>query len=179
MTQYVDSKGTVYQIELDACQFDMVRVNTGLDFCSMDASAYETIDTNEIELVKVLAWLCGVQFKEFARSCTGDALERGKGALLGAAADFFPPKKWSELQSTLTNRATTRGALTEFRTAMEVLPDGMKAGAEGALMDIIKSQMGDIDLAGSADTPSATGQDVTPSNSATDLPESAEQPPED
>lgn len=141
MSQYVDNNGEVHQIEFDAYMLHMIKVDTGLDFADLGAGAYEMVDANEIELVRVLARICGVQFKTFAKTCTGDAITSGKEAILEAAADFFPPLKWSELQVSLTKRKAAREELAEMRTAMELMPDEMKQGANEALAEVMKDQI--------------------------------------
>ena len=194
MAKFTDSKGEERTISFDAFVLDEVEQATGIDLADLSGNGYATIGQNSTALVKVLAALCGESFKAFAPSITGQTIVDGRQAVLEAAADFFPPSEWSEIQSSLEKSKGLKKAIADGKelaelgevletirpilATIEAMPPEMKAGAKAEMLKAIEEAGGTAsDLEQLEALASAGGQAVTPSNAAIDLPASAESQP--
>ena len=117
MSVFRDANGAEWDIQLDAFGIEDVKRETGIDLADISASGWLAVETDASAVGRVLAVLCGEQIRAcksnsraFARLVRGDAIQRGRQALLAEGADFFPATEWSEIQSSLTKRKSSKDA---------------------------------------------------------------------
>ena len=103
MATFKDSEGGKRQFEFDAFNLDRIRSEHSIDLADLSGSGFAKID-NDIDLVKVLAVIFVEDLKDMARVIRGKVIDKARAAVMEAAADFFPPRRWSEIQSNLAKR---------------------------------------------------------------------------
>ncbi len=193
MSTFRDIKGDEWQVQLDAFAIEEAKRETGVDLADISAGGWFAIATDASAVGRVLAVLCGEEIRTckltsraFARLVRGEAIQRGRQALLDEGADFFPPTEWSEMQSSLTKRKSSKAQTDQLNligldNAAKILPlaeafmrlDGMTQ------RQLVEEARASTDSPTSGESGYASGQESTPPTSATGWPASAESPPAD
>ena len=193
MSVFRDANGAEWDIQLDAFGIEDVKRDTGIDLADISASGWLAVETDASAVGRVLAVLCGEQIRAcksnsraFARLVRGDAIQRGRQALLAEGADFFPASEWSAMLSNLKKRKATRDQTDQLNllgldNATKMLPLAeafmrLDAVTQQKLVDEAKAS---TDSPTSGDGESASGPANTPPTSVTGLPESVESAPAD
>lgn len=170
--QFTDACERTWKLaDLDPFVIEEVRSAAKVDLADLGGETLATLERDPVALAKVLEVLCGpCDRKELARGLRKDGIERAFVAVRGAVEDFFPPKRWSELQSHLKSRREADAVFAKLKPLMNMLtsqdvPQAMREAVMAAVTDEIQ---GSIASSRSATSPSAAGQDATPSNAASD-----------
>lgn len=172
---FTDACGKSWKIaDLDPFVIEEVRSAAKVDLADVGGEVLTTLERDPVVLAKVLAVLCGpCDDKELAKGLRKDGIERAFEAVRGAVEDFFPPKRWSELQSNLKSRRDADAVFEKLKPLMDMLtgpgvPQAMREAVMAAVTDEIHGS-----IASSRSTvasPSASGQDVNPLSAASDSP---------
>jgi hypothetical protein len=188
MSVFKDCNGDEWRVQLDAFAIADAKKETGIDLADLSAGGWLAVATDASAVGRVLAVVCSEEIKsrkmtakDFARKVRGEAIQRGRDALIEEAVDFFPPSEWSAIRANLSKR-TKQAAQSE---AMEVAKNQANLipllEAFTRLPPNIQERLlqsgGDTSSLISEDNESAAGPTGTPSPSATDSLESAESPP--
>ena len=193
MSVFRDANGAEWDIQLDAFGIEDVKRETGIDLADISASGWLAVETDASAVGRVLAVLCGEQIRAcksnsraFARLVRGDAIQRGRQALLDEGADFFPATEWSEIQSSLTKRKSSKTQTDQLNligldNATKILPLAeafmrLDAMTQHQLMDEARAS---TDSPTSGESGYVSGQESTPPTSATGSPASVESAPAD
>jgi hypothetical protein len=193
MSIFRDLDGNEWPVQLDAFAIEEVKCETGIDLADISAGGWLAIATDAAAVGRVLAVLCGedvrtrkMTSRAFARLVRGDAIPRGRQTLLDEGADFFPASEWSEMQSSLTKRRSSKTQTDQLNligldNATKILPLAeafmrLDAMTQQQLVDEARAS---TDSPTSADAASASGPENTPPTSATVSPANAESPPAD
>ena len=193
MSVFRDANGAEWDIQLDAFGIEDVKRDTGIDLADISASGWLAVETDASAVGRVLAVLCGEQIRAcksnsraFARLVRGDAIQRGRQALLAEGADFFPATEWSEIQSSLTKRKSSKTQTDQLNligldNATKILP---LAEAFMRLDAMTQQQLMDEARASTASPTSGesgyvSGQESIPPTSVTGSPASVESAPAD
>lgn len=192
MSTFRDASGDEWRVQLDAFGIEDAKRETGVDLADISAGGWLAIATDAAAVGRVLAVLCGEQIRErklnsrqFARLVRGDAIERGRQALLDEGADFFPPSEWSAMRSSLTKRLESKQQTDQLNligldNATKILPLAeafMRLDTLTQQRLIEEAETESTDLPMSEGDGSATGQESTPEISAIGSLASAEWPP--
>ena len=189
MAYFKDITGQEWSIEFDGLLLDRARSETSLDLGDLSGKAYVTIENDIASLVKVLAVLCREQIETrkvtreaFAKLIRKDVIVDAIAAIMAAAADFFPTRTWSAVQSRLSAASQMYQETQAIAPLMEILnspsiPERMKEAVLDAMAEEMKRKSeGAGTSTSSTKSPeenSASGQDVTPSSAATVAPANA------
>ena len=179
MSQFKDANNESWQVVFDGLLLDEVFQATDVDLADISAGGLADIEQDAKKLVRVLTVVCGDELKErgiaardFSRRIYGESITRAQVAIVSAAANFFPPKQWSEILSRLDQQ---RG-FNEQWAAMQPLvsklnhpslPSAMKEAVMSAIAQGIDKGMTaptatSTSPNSTATEASATGQDPTP-----------------
>jgi len=179
MSQFKDANNESWQVVFDGLLLDEVFQATDVDLADISAGGLADIEQDAKKLVRVLTVVCGDELKErgiaardFSRRIYGESITRAQVAIVSAAANFFPPKQWSEILSRLDQQ---RG-FNEQWAAMQPLvsklnhpslPSAMKEAVMAAIAQGIDKGMTaptatSTSPNSTATEASATGQDPTP-----------------
>ena len=171
MAAFKDQNGKEWTVTLDAPKIRSVRNECKLDLAAIDDRPYERMYDDTILLVDVLWVLCREQAQkanitdvQFGEALVGDTIERATEAVLAAILDFFPSRKRTLLQTLASKGQRLREV--SIAKAMERLND---PGLEERLLAAMDAQ-----------TEAALNEAIsklTPSTSATSLPESSASTP--
>ena len=108
MSQFKDANNESWQVVFDGLLLDEVFQATDVDLADISAGGLADIEQDAKKLVRVLTVVCGDELKErgiaardFSRRIYGESITRAQVAIVSAAANFFPPKQWSEILSRL------------------------------------------------------------------------------
>ncbi len=186
MPSFKDTSDREWIIRFDGLLLDDLRNERGINLADISGADYLRIETDAGALTKAVCFLIADQFKtavpaitekQFAASFTGEVHEAAIAAIWSAAKVFFPPKKWSALQSSCSTRKQFQQQWEEMRPMLARLnqPDMPQALQDG-IMEALKEAfqgMSHSDLRTFADQASATGQEVSQLKSALNLPDSA------
>ena len=145
MRQFVDLDGRSWDVALDGFSLGELR-DKGVDIVQ-DGLFY--IEQREDVLLKALAILCREQItkhqlsdRAFARGIAGVAIEQAFEAVRGAAEDFFPPKRWSEIQSRSEKRKDADQTFQDFAPMLELLNrPQMPPAMRQAVLDAVASKL--------------------------------------
>lgn len=154
MRSFKDSKGRVWNIDLDCFSAEEVKLQTGVNLLSLNNQIlYEQLD-DPITATSVLFVLCKSQAEAqhitrelFMRGFRGDSLEVAQNQLVGAIADFFPNQKGSNLLALLEE--VRRVDALQMEAVAKKLTDSQAMKSESG-----ESAAGS--QAGSASTPALT-----------------------
>ena len=191
MSVFRDVRGNEWQVQLDAFAIEEAKRETGVDLADISAGGWFTIATDASAVGRVLAVLCGDEIRArkmtsraFARLVRGDAIQRGRQALLAEGADFFPPSEWSEIQSSLMKRKSSKAQTDQLNligldNATKILPLAeafmrLDAMTQQQLVEEARASTGSPT---SGESGYVSGQESIPPTSATGSPASAESPP--
>ncbi len=186
MATFKDTNGDQWQVEFDGFLLDEVLTETGVDLGEQSGSGLAAIAKSPTVMIKALIVLCREQWKreeltarEFSKRIRGAVIDAASDAVLQAAADFFPPSRWSEIQSLLKLAAETEAAWATAAPIIEKLqdpniPEDFKAGMMQAFKEGIQASSSP-DLTTRV---SASGQGSTQATPATNSPANAESAPE-
>ena len=92
--------GKQWNIEFDGLLLDDVMTETGVDLADLSAGGLAEIEQDAKKLVKVLLVLCNPQDldkRAFSKRIVCEVIPASLKAIVGAAANFFPPSQWSEI----------------------------------------------------------------------------------
>lgn len=182
MSTFNDSMGQSWTVEFDGLLLDDVYQATGIDLADLSAGGLAAIEQDAKKLVKVLLVLCepkDIDERTFSKRIVRDVIPGAIEAIVSAAANFFPPKQWSEIQSRLDQQREFDQNWAKIRPIVAKLNDpDMPAALREAVMGALTEAMGEMtpDTTSPADTQadysevddilraaaSVTGQDVTP-----------------
>ena len=193
MSVFRDANGAEWDIQLDAFGIEDVKRESGIDLADISASGWLAVETDASAVGRVLAVLCGEQIRAcksnsraFARLVRGDAIQRGRQALLDEGADFFPATEWSEIQSSLMKRKSSKTQTDQLNligldNATKILPLAeafmrLDAMTQQQLMDEARAS---TDSPTSGESGYVSGQASIPPTSATGSPASVESVPAD
>ena len=191
MSVFRDHEGKEWQVRLDAFGIEDVKRETGIDLADISAGGWFALATDAAAVGRVLAVLCGDELRArnttgraFARLVRGDAITRARQALLDEGADFFPASEWSELQSSLTKRKSSKSQTDQLNligldNATKILPLAEAFLRLDAVtqQQLVEHARASTDSPTSADGESASGPATIPPTSATGWPASAASPP--
>ena len=149
------------------------------------------MDSAISKLVRVLAVLCGEEIRArkltsraFARLVRGDAIQRGRQALLDEGADFFPPTEWSEMLSNLKRRREARDQTDQLNligldNAAKILPlaEAFMRLDTMTQRQLVEEARASTDSPTSGESGYVSGQESTRPTSATGSPASVESTP--
>lgn len=178
MSQFKDANNESWQVVFDGLLLDDVFQATDVDLADISAGGLADIEQDAKKLVRVLTVVCGDELKErgisardFSRRICGEAITRAQVAIVSAAANFFPPKQWSEILSRLDQQRTFNEQWAAMQPLVAKLnqpsmPSAMREAVMSAIAQGIDkgmtAQTGTSTSPNSTDTEaSATGQDVT------------------
>ena len=193
MSIFRDLGGNEWRVQLDAFAIEEVKRETGIDLADISAGGWLAVAIDAAAVGRVLAVLCGEEIRghkktarAFARLVRGDAIQRGRQALLDEGADFFPANEWSEMRSNLAKRQTSKTQTDQLNligldNATKILPLAeafMRLDAT-TQQQLVEEVTASTDSPTSEDAASASGPENTPPTSATASPASAESPPAD
>lgn len=159
MRSFADSTGKTWEISIDGLLLaDLKQI--GIDL--VEDGLY-LVEEREDVLLKCLLCLCADQKKplnlsdrEFAKRITGDVLTSALEAVRGAAADFFPPRRWSELQSRLEKQREIQQTYSELAPMLRLMNGpGMPDVVKQAIAERINTSS-----AATEQSQSVRGQDV-------------------
>lgn len=189
MAVFRDLNGDEWRIGLDAFVLEEVTKQTGIDLADLSAGGWHRLETDAGACVRVLAVVCGEELRQrkmttrqFGNAVRREVIEAGLQALLTEGADFFPPRRWSEIQSNLQTRqeaATGAKSLLQITMALESMPPEMRAAAATTVAEMIDQAAKD-ETAKATNSPtslgngSAVGPEVIPLRPVTDSPEPSE-----
>lgn len=169
MTTFADKDGKAWTLELDAFVLGEVREVTKIE--EIDEWLFK-LERDEVLLLNTLHAMCidPPEKREFAKLLIGAALDQALEAVRGAAQAFFPPNRWSEIQSRLKERHEAEESYAALRPMLAMLnqpdmPDAMRM----AVMEAISEQIEEAARTASATSEngqSASGPDATPSKPA-------------
>jgi hypothetical protein len=175
-----DAQGEEWQVQFDAFNLADTKKETGIDLADISAGGWHAIEVDATAVGKTLAIVCGDEIRarkltgrDFAKRVRGDAIERGRQALLAEGADFFPQSEWSAIRANSRKRtkmaegqvgAQMIGDLATFREMAEIFK-----GLPPAIQEKLILSGGDTSSLLSDSNESASGQIVIPSLAATDL----------
>lgn len=176
MAEFSDIMGRKWTVELDAELMGEVRDVAKVDLADVGGNGYLKIESDPPSLVAVLKILCRESIKSagitpniFGKAIRKDAITNAAAAVFVAAADFFPTKAWSEIQSRLTNTREMKTSLASLTPILTMLDEpGIPQRLKDAVMSAIGEQLrtASIDSKALQAVVSATGQDATQSNAA-------------
>ena len=185
MSVFRDSNGDEWRIQFDAFTLADTKKETGIDLADISAGGWQVVESDAAAVGRVLAVVCSEEIKsrkmtakDFARKVRGEAIQRGRDALVEEAVDFFPPSEWSAIRANLTKRtqaaqrmeaATMAAKTTELIPLMEAFS---KLSPE--MQDKLLASGGAIPSSQSEVSESAFGPTSIPSIVATGSLESAE-----
>lgn len=185
MPSFKDAHGREWLVTFDGLLLADVRDECKVDLCDYSAAGYLQVQNDEALLTRVLCVLLKEQIdglrmrpKHFANALRGEVFEAAQAAVWGAAADFFPPKKWSAMRSALNRMLASQEYLASIREVVSLanLPGMPPTVREGILMEAY-SQL----RAASTDSPKSAGEasvggstDAEPLTPAFTAPESSE-----
>lgn len=178
MSQFKDANNESWQVVFDGLLLDDVFQATDVDLADISAGGLADIEQDAKKLVRVLTVVCGDELKErgisardFSRRICGEAITRAQVAIVSAAANFFPPKQWSEILSRLDQQRTFNEQWAAMQPLVAKLnqpsmPSAMREAVMSAIAQGIDkgmtAQTATSTSPNSTDTEaSATGQDVT------------------
>lgn len=172
MIEFVDGTGATHTIQLDAFILEGVRKETGLNDV---AEWIASLESDPVVVVKSIRLMASSHepLQKFAKRVTGDRIEEAAAAVRGAAELFFPQSKWSAIQSNLQKRQEAEAMLAEIRPmlrALDEMPEAMRTSVMAAVAEKLES-IGSLESTGS---PSASSQDTTHANTASDSQDSLE-----
>jgi len=175
LKDFIDSTGQTWAVALDGLLLAELR-EAGIDIVQ---DGLHFIEAREDVLTKALLILCrdqrvgitpAITEKQFAQRLDGNTHEKAIVAVRGAAELFFRPSRWSEIQSRSAKRKEIEDQYDALRPMLSMLdqpdmPQQMRDAVMAAINDQIRAGMnsGSTEPTGN---PSASGQDVTPSNVA-------------
>jgi hypothetical protein len=172
MSSFRDEAGKTWTIQFDGLLLDDVLTETGIDLADLSAGGLSTIDQDAKKLVKVLVVLCGpleIDEREFSRLIVRDVITAAREAIVSAAANFFPPSEWSEIQQLLDQQREFNQQWATIRPMVQKLNEpGMPAELREAVMGALTKAMDDMTPAttsepsGDDQNDSATGPADTP-----------------
>lgn len=106
MAIFKDQNGKEWTVKLDAPKIQDVRKELQIDLLDLESNVYARLAADEITLIGVLWVLCrkqiieaGVTAEQFGEALVGQTIDDAITALVGAAADFLPPRKRLLLQA--------------------------------------------------------------------------------
>lgn len=153
MSSFCDAAGRTWIVELDGLLLGELR-DAGVDLTD---DGLLKIEQDPCCLVKMLVLVCREQIaakqlpeREFARSISGVILDHAIEAARGAAEAFFPPRRWSEIQSALRSRREenlkAEEMLAGIRPMLATLnrpemPEAMRAAVLNAIGELIEGQI--------------------------------------
>ena len=193
MSVFRDAHGAEWDFQLDAFGIEDVKREAGIDLADISASGWLSVETDASAVGRVLAVLCGEQIRAckstsraFARLVKGEAITRGRQALLAEGADFFPAPEWSEMQSSLMKRKSSKAQTDQLNligldNATKILPlaEAFMRLDTMTQRQLVEEARASTDSPTSGESGSVSGQESTPPNSVTGSPASAESPPAD
>jgi hypothetical protein len=174
LATFTDSNGNEWAVAFDAFSLDDVRTELDVDLADLSAAGWYAITSREPTLAKSLAIICKGQHD--VRQLSGDDFPKALAAMEAAALDFFPPKKWSEMQTNLRMKSQTAQAQDAAATLQGAIPlaEAFMRLPPQMQEDIVREQGGESsDLQRLRELASVSGPASTPSTPATDSPESA------
>jgi hypothetical protein len=193
-----DITGREWRVEFDAFTLDDIRQELQIDLADPTASGFAKIEADDVALVKVLSIAVRDELRagnrsprDFARDVVREAIESARESIVRAAENFFPPKRWSEIQSNWEKRRTNQRiiadgqelakmlpVLKDAMRAIEALPPEMKDGAILEMREQIQRAGGDdTTLQQLRELASVSTPGTMQSSAATDSPESVESVP--
>jgi len=174
VTRFKDSFGNDWEIEFDAFVFGVIRDVHKIDIAD---DGLHKLEKDPHALVVVLHELCDTteDLRQFAKRFKSNSLTTAFEAVRGAAADFFPLKQWSEIQSFLNQRQAAAEMFAAMRPMLAHLnhPE-MPESLRQVVMEKLGELLENTGLDSSAMSPSALIQDATPSNVPSGAPELSE-----
>lgn len=185
MPTFTDINDREWRIEFDGVLLDDVLTETGVDLGDENAAGLAVAATSPVKLIKVLTVLCREEYiesritaRQFSKGIRSDAIDRARDALLQAAEVFFPPSRWSAIQSRLKTTIEIDQAWIEAHPIFSKLNDPTTPPEfrEGMIQQLKESFSTEFAPAAS---PSASGPENTPRDSAISSQESAESAPAD
>ncbi len=130
MSKFNDSLGNTWTVEIDGLILDDVLEQTGVDLGDLSAGGLAEIETSTSKLVKVLLVLCadeiqsrGKTDREFAKGIVREHIDSAFETIVSAVGNFFPPSRWSEIQSRLEQQRTANQDWRELQPMMMRLSD--------------------------------------------------------
>jgi len=178
MARFNDKKKRTWKIDLDAYVLKEVRSRTSIDLGDLSADGWAQLE-NDIDLVDVLLVLTEdqreereVKPREFAKTVRGPVLDHARAAIQEAAADFFPPERWSGMQSRLEARKVAVEAMAAMpKEAMPLMAAFLKLDPE-TQSQVIQAEIAGKNIARPtlAALKSFGGSGSTPSKPASDSP---------
>lgn len=175
MSTFKDNNGREWHLEFDAIQLAEIHKVTGVDLADLSGSGLLRLESDCKALVPVLQIMLrdqiqkqGFTGEQFAKAIRKDALLDAPAAILAAAADFFPPKQWSEIVSTCDQSRSLQSHLKVIGPINSLIDSPMIHDQfKGIVLELlaIKAQqmLNDITLPISPASESAGGQDNTQS----------------
>lgn len=181
MPSFKDSHGREWQVSLDGITLKELRDAHKIDLSDVVGSVYSQLKGDPASLTVALSHICADQIraadltpKKFAAAVNGVVLDDAFKALWRAAELFFPPSLWSVLSTRFSQEEQLRDARVQMKPMLEMLsqpevPSELREQAWVAIAKMLPS-----DLSSLTDLPGAIGLAGTPSNAATNSPDSAE-----
>jgi hypothetical protein len=128
---FKDTEGREWVVSVNIATVKRIKEKLQLDILDkIGITALEQIASDPIQLADVLFVVCERQAIErkvddtaFGESLSGDALEAGSIALMGAIADFFPPSQRAVLQNALAKSRNLEQAAS--KRALAILDSGV------------------------------------------------------
>lgn len=180
VASFKDSLSVDWTVELDGLSLGELREKCGVDIVQDGLFA---IEQTEETLTKVLLVLCrdqmterNVDSKKFSKAVRSDSLTLALAAVERAATDFFPAKRWSEIQSRWEVKREHQNLYESIRAMMDLLdrpgvPSSLKEAVNVALNEKLQTT---LSSSNAAENQSVSGQDATPLNAVSDSQESSE-----
>ena len=145
MRQFADVDNRSWEVAIDGFSLGELR-DKGIDVVQ---DGLFCIEQREDVLLKALAILCREQItkhqlsdRAFARAISGIAIEKALEAVRGAAEDFFPPRRWSEIQSRSEKRKDADQTFQDFAPMLELLNrPQMPPAMRQAILDAVASKL--------------------------------------
>jgi hypothetical protein len=184
MTTFRDATDRPWRVEIDAFVLGQLRDECQIDLADVSAAGYVALELDVVSLVRALQVICREQLaaakvspRDFAKVIAGEAIDRACEAVRGAAADFFPPARWSKIRSRWTQRLEAAATWETIQPMMALLnrPD-VPAQFRDAVMEVVGGQLTTLvatDSPPSTASPSASGPAEIPPSTASTSPASS------
>lgn len=163
MTEFRDATSQSWLVDIDGLTLAELREKAGVDIVQDGLYA---IEEREDVLTKALLILCREQIdsrnltdRQFAKRIAGPIVDLALTAVRGAAEVFFPPRRWSEIQSRSEKKREADETFRDLLPMLEMLnrpqmPEAMREAVMAAIAAKIETATSSEH---STESPSASG----------------------
>jgi len=145
---FKDCNGKEWKLaDIGVDEIESVRIQLHLDLADITGDVFTRIENDPVLLRNVLTVLCSCDPTELSKGLKRDGISRAIEAVRGAVEDFFPPNKWSDLQSNLSQRKAADDQFAAMKPALQMLnhpdfPQDVHQGVMEALRQMIQGNIG-------------------------------------